>query len=252
MPQDPRQLNWPDCYNVRDLGGLPTKNGLHTQFGRVIRSDMPRRLTAEGRKMMWEYGVRTILDLRTPWQTVEEPSNTAQQSDAPRFPTYINISIETYKPEVSSEINREVSNAGTREAVYCIMLDNYPEQIKLIMEAIVVAREGGVLLHCHAGKDRTGTISALLLAVAGVSHDDICQDYALSQACLWPLWEEIVEEADGVDESNIFFRPDTPKESMQYVLDHLERTYGGVVPYLLSTGLSADTLEQLGQKLIGE
>ena len=246
MSQENRQLNWPNCYNVRDLGGLPTKDGATIQFGRIIRSDMPRRLSDKGRKMMWEYGVRTILDLRTPWQAVEEPSNTSLQSDAPRFPTYINISIETYKPEVSTEIG----DAGSREAVYCIMLDSYPEQIKLIMEAIVVAREGGVLIHCHAGKDRTGTISALLLAVAGVSHEHICEDYALSQAALWPQWEKMVEESDEVDESHLFFRPDSPKESMQYVLDHLTQRYGGVVPYLQSTGLSEETLERLRQKLI--
>ena len=246
MTQKPRQLNWPNCYNVRDLGGLSTTDGGTTQFGRIIRSDMPLRLTNEGRKMMWDYGVRTILDLRTPWQAVKEPSNVAQQVDAPRFPTHINISIETYKPEISTEI----IDAGTREAVYCIMLDGYPEQIKLIMEAIATARDGGVLVHCHAGKDRTGVVSALLLGLAGIPHAEICLDYAQSQACLWPLWEEIVEREGGVTDANFFFKPETPVEAMQYVLDHLGRTYGGVLPYLQATGVSEVTVDQVRQRLL--
>ncbi|MEM7134674.1 MAG: tyrosine-protein phosphatase [Chloroflexota bacterium] len=246
MTSNTRQLNWPNCYNVRDLGGLPTTNGDTTQFGRIIRSDIPARLTAEGRKLMWDYGVRTILDLRTPWQAIEEPSNIAQKEDAPRLPTYVNISIETYKPEVSTEI----MNAGSRQSIYCIMLDHYPEQIRLIMEAIANAPKGGVLIHCHAGKDRTGTVSALLLGLVGVSNSDICHDYAQSQVCLWPLWEKIIEEAGGIDESNVLLRPDATAEAMQFVLDHLERRYGGITPYLQTTGLTEGTMATLKKRLI--
>lgn len=241
-----RQLTWPDCYNVRDLGGLPIANGHMTQLGRIVRSDIPARLTQEGRRLMWDYGIRTILDLRTPWQTVEEPSNLGQLEDAPNLPTYINISIETYKPEVDTTI----SKLGSRKEVYCVVLDHYPEQINLIMEAIANAREGGVLVHCHAGKDRTGLVSALLLGLAGVSHADTRDDYAQSQHCLWPLWEKIVEEAGGIDNANPFLRPDATEATMHYVLDHLDQRYGGTVGYLKSAGLSNPTLEQLRQRLI--
>lgn len=243
--QPKRQLNWPDCYNVRDLGGLPTANGGTTQFGRIVRSDIPARLTADGRRMMWEYGIRTVLDLRTPWQTVEEPSNLVQREDAPCFPTYLNISIETYKPHVSTEI----STAGSRKQIYCIMLDHYPEQIKLILEAIAAAREGGILIHCHAGKDRTGVVSALLLGLVGVPEAEICRDYAQSQLCLWPLWEKIVDEVGGLDNADPFMRPDATEEAMQYVLAHLEKQYGGIQDYLAATGLTAEVMATVQQRL---
>lgn len=243
--QPQRQLKWPNCYNVRDLGGLPIADGGVTQFGRIVRSDIPARLTAEGRRMMWVYGIRTVLDLRTPWQTVEEPSNLAQLEDAPRLPTYINISIETYKPDVSTEI----STAGSRKQVYCIMLDHYPEQIKLILEAIATAREGGILIHCHAGKDRTGIVSALLLSLVGVPDAEICRDYAQSQDCLWPLWEQIVDEADGLDDVNPFMRPVATEEAMRYVLAHLEKQYGSVQGYLAATGVAEEVMATVRQRL---
>lgn len=245
MQMSSRRLEWPHCYNVRDLGGLPTLNGGHTQFGRIVRSDIPTRLSAEGRRMMWDYGVRTILDLRTPWQTVEEPSNVARREDAPRIPSYVNISMETYKPEVSSEI----SQSGSRQAVYCTILDEYPEQFKLILEAVAWARAGGVLLHCHGGKDRTGMVSALLLGLAGVPNAEICEDYAQSQSCLWPLWEEIVKRAGGLENVDIFLKPDATAEAMQYLLDHLEKKYGGIIPYLQSTGLTESTLSAVKSRL---
>lgn len=245
-PKETRQLNWPHCYNVRDLGGLPTESGAVTQFGRIIRSDIPARLTAEGRKMMWDYGIRTVLDLRTPWQTVEEPSHVAQLDDAPRFPLYINASIETYKPHVSTEI----STAGSRAQVYCITLDHYPEQIKLIMETIANAPKGGILIHCHAGKDRTGMISALLLGLVGVPHTMLCHDYAQSQDCLWPLWEKFLQEADDETEVDIFMRPDATEDVMQYLLNHLQIRYDGIVGYLQSTGLEESTLTKLRHRLM--
>lgn len=245
MSTSSRHLNWPHCYNVRDLGGLNTVSGGTTQFGRIVRSDLPGQLTTDSRKLMWKYGIRTILDLRTPWQAVAEPSNVSERDDAPCIFTYLNISIETYKPEVSTEIQV----AGSRQAVYCIILDNYQDQIRLIMEAIASAQEGGILVHCHGGKDRTGIISALLLGLAGVPHTTIADDYAQSQVCLWPLWEKIVQEAGGIDKADIFLRPDATEEAIQFALDHLDRKYGGIGPYLHDSGLGSTTLDQLRDRL---
>ena len=61
-----RHLDWEGCFNVRDLGGLPAADGRRTRPGAIIRADLLGRLTSKGRRQMLAYGVRTIIDLRSP------------------------------------------------------------------------------------------------------------------------------------------------------------------------------------------
>lgn len=241
-----RTLDWPACYNARDLGGLPTTDGGKTKWRAIVRSDLPARLTAEGRQALIGYGIRTILDLREPEQTSAEPSIFMTPTGAAAEPIYLNRQLESHKPHVSTQI----SQAQDRADVYCIMMDNYPELYGEAMRAIANAQPGGVLIHCHAGKDRTGTISALLLGLVGVPDEVIAADYAESQARLWPLWEEIVEQAGGEAHANIWMKPVATVEMMHKVLGHLKRKYGGVREYLGSTGLHAEELAQLRARLV--
>lgn len=69
-----RHLNWPNCHNVRDLGGLPTQMGTMTRFGVIVRSDIPTRLCEMGMKRLKDYGIQTIVDLREPIEVAQEPS----------------------------------------------------------------------------------------------------------------------------------------------------------------------------------
>ena len=67
-----RQLAWEACYNARDLGGLPTVDGGYTRWQAVIRTDLLSRLTAQGKRALLDYGVRTIIDLRGPKEVQDE------------------------------------------------------------------------------------------------------------------------------------------------------------------------------------
>lgn len=259
-----RTLNWPACYNVRDLGGLPTINGGVTRWRAIVRSDIPARLTVEGRQALLDYGVRTILDLREPSQVAEEPSIFMAQHHDVNMPTYLNLRLETREPAVSALI----SAAHDRAEVYQIILNHYPAQIAKIMRALGGAREGGILIHCHAGKDRTGIIAALLLGLMGVPDEIIAADYAESQVCLWPLWEKLMEEirnksdnvgqwltkmvaeADGdLNKVSDWLKPTTTVETMHTVLIYIAARYGGVRNYLLTTGLTAEELTQIRNRL---
>lgn len=246
QPLPNRTLDWPTCYNVRDLGGLPTMDGGETKWRAIVRADIPARLTAEGRQALVDYGIRTILDLREPDQTQEEPSIFMRPTGAPDEPIYLNRPLETRKPHVSAQM----SKSRDRAEIYCIMIDNYPELYGQAMRAIANAQSGGVLIHCHAGKDRTGTIAALLLGVAGVQDAVIAADYAESQARLWPRWEQIVDQAGGEENANPWMKPIATAEMMHKTLDHLEEKYGGVRGYLLATGLSAEELAQIRARLV--
>lgn len=241
-----RTLTWPACYNVRDLGGLPTVDGGVTRWRSIIRSDIPARLTATGQQALLDYGVRTILDLREPAQVAQEPSIFMTPGTDPTNPTYLNLPMETREPAVGALIRA----AKDRAEVYQIILDHYPRQIAAILRAIGTADAGGILIHCHAGKDRTGIIVALLLALAGVPDAVIADDYAESQRCLWPLWEKIVEAAGGEDKADFWLKPTATAAMMYGLLTHLQQNYGGVRDYVKWVGLREEELVRLRSRLL--
>jgi protein tyrosine/serine phosphatase len=239
-----RTLNWPACYNVRDLGGLPTATGRTTRWRSIIRADILSRLTEEGQQALFDYGVRTVIDLRGPHEVAEWPYTLAGM---PAELTYLNLPVEKYYPHVGQLI----SQAQSRAEVYCITADHYPDCIAAILRAIANAQPGGIVLHCHAGKDRTGVIAALLLSLAGVPAAEIAADYAESQVCLWPLYEQMVAEAGGEDKVGFWTKPTATPEMMVAFLAHLASRYGGVYDYLRSTGLQEEELARVRERLVG-
>jgi protein-tyrosine phosphatase len=239
-PTPRRHLTWPQCYNTQDLGGLPTGDGNETRWQAVVRSDTLSRLTAEGRRALLGYGVRTIIDLRSPQEVAREPSVlTGSDHD----PAYANLPLEKRHPHVSALIER----AETRGEVYCILLDHYPDAVAAIMRAIVEAQRGGIVIHCHSGKDRTGIISALLLGLVDVPAEIVASDYAESQVRLLPLYEKRVIEVG--DEESFWLRPTATEETMYMMLDHVDTRYGGAEKYLWASGLSSKEMEQLRNRL---
>lgn len=241
---DVRRLDWEGCRNVRDLGGLPTEDGRVTRWNAVVRADMPGRLTLRGREALLAYGIRTIIDLRAPHEAESDPSLFVGNGPHNSRPCYLNLPMEYFYPEVSQLI----SKAQSRADVYNIILDSYPDAIAKIMRALQSAQPGGILIHCHAGKDRTGTIAALLLSLAGVPEEDVVADYALSSFTVYP--QPVLHNPDGSTQDDFWAtRPGTP-EVMQAMLAHLDQAYGGVRSYLMHAGVTADELDALVQRLV--
>jgi protein-tyrosine phosphatase len=243
-----RHLDWDACYNVRDLGGLPTLDGGATRWGSIIRADILARLTETGRQALAEYGVRTVIDLRSPDQVAEEPSAFVVTPQKATDPAYFVLPVEAYYPHVGALINQ----AQSRAEVYCITLDHYPANMAAILRTIANAEPGAVVIHCHAGKDRTGVVVALLLALAGVPDEQIAADYAESQARLWPLYEQMVAEAGGEDKVGFWTKPTATPEMMLTTLAHLRNKYGGVREYLSWIGLTDTEIDQLRRRLRAE
>lgn len=246
-------LDWEGCYNTRDLGGLPVAGGGAIRPGALIRSDILSRLTPVGRQALIDYGVKTVIDLRTPAQVAAEPSAFAEGSPRPGEPVYHILPLEnTDSPHFSA-----VDNATNRIEQYSLMLDHFQPEIARIVQAVADAPAGGVLFHCHAGKDRTGIAAALLLGLAGVPDDVIAADYAASEERLWPLYYRLEAEAEAREDAPALAairrqKPICAPETMQRVLAYLGARYGGVEGYLLTAGLAADTLARIRRRLTQE
>jgi len=210
----------------------------------VIRSDILSRLTETGQQALLDYGIKTIIDLRSPQEVEKEPSFTIKHQD--RHVDYLNLPLEKYYPYVSALINQ----AKTRGEVYCIILDHYPDAVVEIMRAIVKAQPGGIVIHCQAGKDRTGIVSALLLNLMGVPEEMISADYAESQIRLWPLYEKTLAESGAKDDEDFWLKPTATAEMMDTMIDHINTRYDGIVKYLLGSGLSFEEMDRIKRRLL--
>src|ERR1700730_17518843 len=167
-----RRLNWPDCRNTRDLGGLPRPGGV-TRTRVLVRSDSVAHLTPAGREAMTAYGVTTVIDLRTDSEGHRAPNPCA---DNPRL-AYRHL------PLIDDSMMVELGTASGMFERYLMMLDGRPDSFRAIFDAVAEA-EGVAVFHCYAGKDRTGLVAAMLLSIAGVSHDAIASDFAETDAQL--------------------------------------------------------------------
>lgn len=162
-----REQHWDGLPNVRDLGGLPTRHG-HTRSGRVFRSPRPEWLTTAGWGAARSAGVRTLVDLRN---AVEVPASGRPPSLA-RF----SLPIED---QTDREFMRVWGSRLGSPAYYPENLRRWPERIVAVLGCIADA-EHAVLVHCSAGRDRTGLICAMLLSAADVAVSDILDDYELA------------------------------------------------------------------------
>jgi len=221
-----RKLNWEGCNNVRDLGGLRTRDGRLTRRGAVVRSDSPGRLTEAGWAALYAHGIRTIITLRTLGMTEDELDFTSPYSD-----------IATVQAPIEDITDKEFLQHWAASDLWCTplyyedALRRWPERHAATLSAVAQAQPGGVLFHCIRGHDRTGIIALLLLALADVTPDDIIADYELS---VDPIRDELLIKRQT--------------SNRDVILDTLAKL--DIESYLLSGGMSEPDLKALRERLL--
>jgi protein-tyrosine phosphatase len=192
---------------------------------------------------MLDYGVRTVIDVRSPSETVESPSVSALAASVEEL-TYLNVPMLSWEPGTQA-IFRQVS---TQAQAYSIVLDRCRDGIVGIMRAVADAGPGGVVLHCHSGKDRTGQLAALLLRLAGVAAEVVADDFYQSRERLLVWMEDTGGGHPG--QPDIFSPRALTAQTMLDVLAYLDDTYGGVEAYLEGGGLLDAEREHLRDRLV--
>ena len=233
-----RDLRWEGCFNVRDLGGLPTRDGRETRFGAVVRADNPGRLTRGGVDALRDHGVRSVVDLRDP----QELADGRPLLEAGGL-HYVNVPVFDFADEAFWAGWRGVHDTSR---FYGDAVEHWSDRFAAAVAAVARAPDGGVLVHCEAGRDRTGLVCALLLGVAGVGADDIAADYAFSAERLQPLYDEWLRTAQDPRERARLERENVSEASaMLAVLEDLD-----VDAYLLDAGATHDDLERVRERLL--
>jgi protein tyrosine/serine phosphatase len=186
---------------------MPTVDGGLIRERALIRTDNHSRLGPEGLAAVRSYGVSRVVDLRWAWEAEKYPSPLAGDERYRLVPA-------CFDPTGDEEIPPDS---------YRLMADASRDRLAAALAAIAEAPPGGVVVHCHAGRDRTGLVVALALHVAGVPVQAIAADYALTGNCA----------------------PDMIVNTFA----HLETRYGGVADYLAGSGVPPTHLAAIRARL---
>jgi protein-tyrosine phosphatase len=232
-----RVLRWEALLNARDLGGLPAAEGVIAR-GALVRSDALHRLTDAGRAALLAHGVRTVIDMRAPWEAEKDPY------------TLEGVSV-SHIAQQTEEAWQAAAGMG-RVAFDLLMFDLVRSRFAKIAEAIAGAPEGGVLIHCHVGKDRTGLMTMLLLDLVGTPRDVIAADYQLTATGLAALFVDLIAKAE-TDARRVRLQEEAQSraEVMVAIHDAFRARHGDAEAYLRAGGMSDASIATLRARLLG-
>ena len=236
-----RHLAWEGCVNVRDLGGLRTSEGGVIRRGAVVRGDALDRLSAAGWAALEAHGIRTVIDLRNDDELAEDPA------PRPRGLTTLHLPLDGVEDVEFWKDWHDRPEFGT-PLYYRPFLDHFPQRTAAVITAIARAEPGGVAVHCGIGRDRTGLIAILLLALVGVASDDISADYELSEPRVQALLDRLAGgQSDYLDSAAAFYERagTSAAEVITTMLADLD-----VEAYLRAAGVSDEDLRAVRSRLL--
>ena len=233
----------PGTYNFRDVGGLPAATGT-VREGVLFRSDGLHRLGEAGRAELRELGVGIVIDLR-------------DENEARLMPDDLHgLDVEVLSLPVFEGSGASQGSGGiSLDALYERIVTQHASVVVSALREIASAGERSVVVHCTAGKDRTGVVVALALLAAGVDREAVIEDYARTESNLAGEWlEEMVALVGryGVPDSPELrvLMGGSPREAIEGVIETIERDHGSTREYLLVAGLSLHDLAALERLLI--
>lgn len=227
-------------YNLRDVGGYRAGSST-TKWGTLFRSDGLHRLTSAGVEAIADLGITRVVDLRDELERTRQPDalpDTFEQVAHPIFPSAL-------------------AHVSGRFTIYDLTEMIYIDHAVTTVNAldVIAQSDAPTLVHCTAGKDRTGAVITLALSAVGVDRDDVLHDFAQTEehlrgewldnhlASLRTLKLEITDEVYGLVSSS-------PVDALERALHKVEQEYGSIEQYLIDHGATELTLERLHERLV--
>ena len=244
--------------NVRDLGGLPVSDGGRIVAHRLLRSDNLQELTASDiNRLVRDIGVTTIVDLRSTAELTSEgpaPLDSVagvRHAHHPVLPEQ-GAATDAVADVLLTRADRDRSSYPADPVVghYLGYLDDRPDQVVAALRSIT-SSAGAALVHCAAGKDRTGVVVALALTAVGVRAEAVVADYAATaertEAILDRLRRSPTYAADINSKDSRAHQPRA--ETMAAFLAQVDARHGGVTPWLSKHGFGPGDLSLLQARL---
>ncbi len=246
-----RRVPFEGIYNFRDLGGYPTRYGRATRARSVYRSSSLNGATGADREHLARLGIARIFDLRS-FREVERDGFLdlagleCEREHTPVFPD----------TDASPEglVARYRLYSEDFATVYLMMLRDGAPSYRRVLAALAADRRP-LVYHCSGGKDRAGTLSAVLLLLAGVDHATVVADYALTTEFQPPPNIERLDklgEILGLSREELLAMHHAAPDSMSRTLERFTHTYGTAEDYLASIGVDEATIERARARLLAD
>jgi len=232
-------------YNLRDTGGYRAAGGT-SRWGKLLRSDALHRIDATGRDRLAEIGVAHIIDLR----------GGDERATAPSAVDGLEVTVHHLPVFDDADPAAQATTHVGLVPVYDHIVDERGAQLVDAIRVIIAADDDdAVLVHCTAGKDRTGLVVAFALAAAGVDRDDVVADYAATAENLRGEWSDAmtaVFEQRGIEltAGMVELITESPAEVLEALLERIDREHGSISAYLLAHGLTPTEPERLTAVII--
>lgn len=238
----------PGTFNFRDVGGLAARGGT-VREGVLFRSDGLHRLGEAGKQRLRELGVGIVIDLR------DERESQAMPDDLDGLDVEV-LRLPVFEGSGASQGAAGISLVALYERIVTLHASIVIDAIREISTAgMHPDGEQAVVVHCTAGKDRTGIVVALALLAVGVDRELVIADYEQTEQNLAGEWLEgmvAMVARYGVPDTPELraLMGGSPREAIESAIELVERDHGSVRDYLLASGLTLDELATLENRLV--
>jgi protein-tyrosine phosphatase len=237
-------------WNFRDVGGIPTAAG-PVRRGVVYRSAVLSRLDPEGQAALESLGVTDVFDLRGSREIAAE--------GADQVPDSVTVRRAPFNPEDDDTPVHEAGEATADPRAQSDFIRDYYAALPTMRSAqrsvasllrTVAIGPGSVLVHCAAGKDRTGWAIAALLTAAGADREAVTADYLLSNTAIESLREWLRIQYPGVYDNPTAILG-VQEQFLHAALDSVDTAFGSFDGYLDAIGVEDEVVRQLRGRLLG-
>jgi len=237
-----RHVPVPGTLNFRDVGGYPVHGGGVVAWRMLFRSDGLHHLDQAAAGLLGSLNLKTLVDLRTSMETELAPSPLDEFGE--RGTRALHISL------IGDDINEVPADLGE---IYAYIVDTRGAAIGAAIRSLAAPGALPGLVHCTAGKDRTGIVVALTLAAIGVPDRYVAADYALTGIYLDPEHTPTigrVATSTGMGDRLTAALLASPPELILRVLDRARERGGSVAGYLADHGVPGPDLDRLRAALV--
>ncbi|MGE0385493.1 MAG: tyrosine-protein phosphatase [Gammaproteobacteria bacterium] len=249
-----RILKLPGAVNLRDFGGYAAADGRRVRRGRLFRSGTLAHLSGDAQEALLEMGIEVICDLRRQNELDHEPTPFPDHR-----PRRVHLPIEAGNSQALREQMHRVRTDPGQVVAFMTALNrelarDCAAQFGQMVQALLEAGDAAFLVHCSAGKDRTGFGAALILSLLGVPRETVVEDFLLSNTAIdfenraWPqlakIWPDLDKEvARGLSAVHRVY--------IDAALDEIDTRFGSFERYArLGLGLDEAAHARLRDRLL--
>lgn len=242
-----RHHDFDGCFNFRDIGGYPALNGRRVKWGRYFRAGRQDRMTTVDLERLARLNVGAQIDLRGDEEIADQGRGPLSEMGA----DYHHLPV---IPEGGREkLSLLVGDTGISGERYLGYLSFGTETWQNLFELLAQPRNDALVIHCTAGKDRTGVSTAFLLSVLGVDRAFIEADYLLTNRDVVRqvnFVEGTVGLPDDLTREELLVLAGVPETAMSVFLDGLDNQYGGAIEYLREAGVTDDNFAAVRKRFL--